>query len=394
MAIGKWFNWGKSKKSDVDKETSPNEAYQQDINAQQEIEKPFEEEETVTEESKDANEGPEGSPEDMEVPGDEEMPEPQEMETEPEEKPEKKQGFFDRLMNGLKKTRDSINTKIDQILTSFGKVDEELFEELEEVLITSDIGINASMDIISELKEKVKREKITEAGQVRKAIMEIISSRLSDENVGLKLDTKPSVIVVIGVNGVGKTTSIGKLAHMLKKQGKKVTVAAADTFRAAAIDQLEIWTKRAGADIVKHSEGSDPSAVIFDAIQHCKSKGSDILICDTAGRLHTKKNLMEELKKIFRVIKRELPDADIETLLVLDATTGQNAVQQAKTFSEVSQLSGLILTKLDGTAKGGIIVSIKSELNVPVKFIGVGEQMDDLQPFIPEKFVEALFGAE
>lgn len=394
MAIGKWFNWGKSKKSDVDKETSPNEAYQQDINAQQEIEKPFEEEETVTEESKDANEGPEGSPEDMEVPGDEEMPEPQEMETEPDEKPEKKQGFFDRLMNGLKKTRDSINTKIDQILTSFGKVDEELFEELEEVLITSDIGINASMDIISELKEKVKREKITEAGQVRKAIMEIISSRLSDENVGLKLDTKPSVIVVIGVNGVGKTTSIGKLAHMLKKQGKKVTVAAADTFRAAAIDQLEIWTKRAGADIVKHSEGSDPSAVIFDAIQHCKSKGSDILICDTAGRLHTKKNLMEELKKIFRVIKRELPDADIETLLVLDATTGQNAVQQAKTFSEVSQLSGLILTKLDGTAKGGIIVSIKSELNVPVKFIGVGEQMDDLQPFIPEKFVEALFGAE
>ncbi|MCX7773984.1 MAG: signal recognition particle-docking protein FtsY, partial [Clostridia bacterium] len=229
---------------------------------------------------------------------------------------------------------------------------------------------------------------------VRQAIKEIISDKLRDEDVGLKLNTKPSVIVIIGVNGVGKTTSIGKISHYLKSTGKKVTVAAADTFRAAAIDQLEIWTKRAGVDLVKHTEGADPSAVIYDAIQHCKSKGSDVLICDTAGRLHTKKNLMEELKKIFRIINRELPEADIEALLVLDATTGQNAVSQAKTFSEVSELSGLILTKLDGTAKGGIVVSIKSELNIPVKFIGVGEKMDDLQPFQPMEFVEALFGGD
>ena len=306
----------------------------------------------------------------------------------------KKPGFFDKLKDGLKKTRDSITLRIDQVLVSFGKVDEELFDELEEILITSDIGMETSLKIIEELKEKVKKEKITDSKGVRQAIKEIISSKLVDEDVGLKLSKKPSVIVIIGVNGVGKTTSIGKISHYLKEKGKKVTVAAADTFRAAAIDQLEIWTKRAGVEIVKHTEGADPSAVIYDAVQHCKSKGSDVLICDTAGRLHTKKNLMEELKKIFRIINRELPDADVETLLVLDATTGQNAVSQAKTFSEVSQLSGLILTKLDGTAKGGIIVSIKSELNIPVKFIGVGEQMDDLQPFNPSEFVEALFGVD
>lgn len=301
-------------------------------------------------------------------------------------------GLFDKLKDGLKKTRESITHRIDQVLVSFGKVDEELFEELEEVLITSDVGLETSTAIIEELRQKVKKEKITDAAGVRHAIKEIISGRLSDEGAELKLTTKPSVIVIIGVNGVGKTTSIGKIAHMLKQRGKKVVVAAADTFRAAAIDQLEIWTKRAGVDIIKHNEGADPAAVIYDAVQSVKSKNVDVLICDTAGRLHTKKNLMEELKKLFRIINRELPDADVETLLVLDATTGQNAVSQAKTFSEVSQLSGLILTKLDGTAKGGIVISIKSELDIPVKFIGVGEQMDDLQPFRPQDFADALMG--
>ncbi len=301
-------------------------------------------------------------------------------------------GVFDKLKNGLKKTRESIANRIDQVLVSFGKVDEELFEELEEILITSDVGVETSVGIIDQLRAMVKKEKITTAEGVREAIRQIISEKLSHEQTGLNLSTRPSVIVVIGVNGVGKTTSIGKIAHMLKLQGKKVLVAAADTFRAAAIDQLEVWTNRAGVGLVKHSEGADPSAVIFDAIQSARSKDVDVLICDTAGRLHTKKNLMEELKKLFRIINRELPQADVETLLVLDATTGQNAVSQAKTFSEVSQLTGLILTKLDGTAKGGIILSIKDELNVPVKFVGVGEQMDDLQPFIPQDFAEALMG--
>ncbi len=301
-------------------------------------------------------------------------------------------GLFDKLKDGLKKTRESITHRIDQVLVSFGKVDEELFEELEEILITSDVGLETSTAIIEELRQKVKKEKITDAAGVRHAIKEIISGRLSDEDAELKLTTKPSVIVIIGVNGVGKTTSIGKIAHMLKQRGKKVVVAAADTFRAAAIDQLEIWTKRAGVDIIKHNEGADPAAVIYDAVQSVKSKNVDVLICDTAGRLHTKKNLMEELKKLFRIINRELPDAAVETLLVLDATTGQNAVSQAKTFSEVSQLTGLILTKLDGTAKGGIVISIKSELDIPVKFIGVGEQMDDLQPFRPQDFADALMG--
>ncbi|NLW02081.1 MAG: signal recognition particle-docking protein FtsY [Clostridiaceae bacterium] len=305
---------------------------------------------------------------------------------------EESMGVFDKLKNGLKKTRESISKKIDQVLTSLGKVDEELFEELEEILITSDVGVETSVGIIDRLRDKVKKEKITTTEGVREAIKSIISERLSHEQAGLDLSTKPSVIVVIGVNGVGKTTSIGKIAHMLRMQGKKVLVAAADTFRAAAIDQLEIWAKRAGAGLIKHSEGSDPSAVVFDAIQSAKSRDADVLICDTAGRLHTKKNLMEELKKLFRIINRELPGAAVETLLVLDATTGQNAVSQAKTFSEVSQLTGLILTKLDGTAKGGIILSIKDELNVPVKFVGVGEQMDDLQPFVPQDFAEALLG--
>lgn len=299
--------------------------------------------------------------------------------------------LFEKLKNGLKKTRESITQKIDQLLVSMGKIDEELFEELEEILITSDVGVETTLKIIGDLKQRVKNEKVTDPKQVKELLKEEIAGILDSGDAGLKLDTKPSVIVVVGVNGVGKTTSIGKICNLLKMQGKKVIVAAGDTFRAAAIDQLEIWANRAGVDIIKHTEGSDPSAVIFDAIQAAKARGFDVVVCDTAGRLHTKKNLMEELKKIFRVINRELPGADIETLLVLDATTGQNAVSQAKTFAEATGVTGLVLTKLDGTAKGGIIVSIKSELDIPVKFIGVGEKIDDLQPFDAKSFADALF---
>jgi len=299
--------------------------------------------------------------------------------------------FFDKLKSGLKKTRDNISKRIDGLLVSFGKINEELFDELEEILITSDIGVETSLRIIEEIKLKVKKEKITDAVQVKNILKEELVKILGKEKPIMKLDTKPSVIVVLGVNGAGKTTSIGKICNILKQQGKRVLVAAADTFRAAAIDQLEIWAKRAEVDIIKHKEGSDPSAVVYDAIAAAKARDFDIIVCDTAGRLHTKKNLMEELKKIFRIIKRELPDADMETLLVLDATTGQNAVSQAKNFTEASGVTGLVLTKLDGTAKGGVVLSIKAELGIPVKFIGVGEQIDDLQPFNPVEFADALF---
>ncbi len=300
-------------------------------------------------------------------------------------------GFFDRLKDGLQKTRKSITEKIDQVLVSFGKVDEELFDELEEILITSDIGIETTMKIIENLKEKVKERKVIDPMQVKELLKEELQEILERGGNNLKLDTRPSVIIVIGVNGVGKTTSIGKIANLYKSQGKKVLLAAGDTFRAAAIDQLEIWAKRVGTEIIFQKEGSDPAAVIFDAAQAAKSRKADILICDTAGRLHTKKNLMEELKKVSRVLDRELPEADRETLLVLDATTGQNAISQAKTFSETTDITGIVLTKLDGTAKGGIVVAIKSELDIPVKLIGVGEQIDDLQKFDAKEFVDALF---
>lgn len=302
-------------------------------------------------------------------------------------------GFFDKLKEGLKKTRDSISTKIDEVLVSFGVIDDELFEELEEILITSDVGVESSMRIIEDLKEKVKKNKVTQPQKVKDLLKEELSEILTDNNSEINLSTTPSVIMVIGVNGVGKTTSIGKMAYQYRKQGKKVLVAAADTFRAAAIDQLEIWANRADVDIIKHDEGADPAAVIFDAAQAAKARNVDILICDTAGRLHNKKNLMEELKKVTRVLDRELPNASKETLLVLDATTGQNAVSQAKTFKETAGITGIILTKLDGTAKGGIVISVKAELDVPVKLIGVGEKMEDLQPFNAEDFVNALFEA-
>ncbi len=308
----------------------------------------------------------------------------------PEEQPEHKMGFFEKLKNGLKKTKDGFLSKIELLMNSFTKIDEDFFEELEEMLILSDIGAETSMDICDKLRAAVKRTGATDPNDVKQLLKDIISEMLTGGNE-LDLSSKPSVIMVIGVNGAGKTTTIGKLSANLKAQGKKVVVAAADTFRAAAIDQLNVWTDRAGVDIVKHSEGSDPAAVVFDAICAAKARNADVVLCDTAGRLHNKKHLMEELKKIARVITRELPDARIETLLVLDATTGQNAVNQAKLFSETADITGIALTKLDGTAKGGIIIPIKNELGIPVKLVGVGEKIDDLQPFIPEDYVNALF---
>ena len=300
-------------------------------------------------------------------------------------------GFFDRLKDGLSKTRKGITEKIDQVLISFGKIDDELFDELEEALITSDIGISTALRVIAGLKRKVKDGKVTDPQKVKTLLKEELLEILGDEASSLDIEPSPAVIMVIGVNGVGKTTSIGKIANMLKKDGKKVMIAAADTFRAAAIDQLEIWSDRVGVELIKQEEGSDPAAVIYDAVQAARARKADVLICDTAGRLHTKKNLMEELRKISRIIDREMPNAKRENLLVLDATTGQNAVSQAKTFSEVTDISGIVLTKLDGTAKGGIVIAIKSELDIPVKLIGVGEQLDDLQPFNSKDFVEALF---
>ena len=299
-------------------------------------------------------------------------------------------GFFSKISEGLKKTRDSMRQRIDQVVKSFAKIDEELFEELEETLVMSDVGVVTAQHICERLRERVKAEGVTDAAQVREMIKEIVTEMLSGGEA-LKIDTQPSVVLVIGVNGAGKTTMIGKLAHILKGQGKKVLVAAADTFRAAAIDQLEVWTQRAGVEIIKTSEGSDPASVVYDAIAAGKARKSDVILVDTAGRLHNKKNLMDELAKIHRIIRRELPDSDLETLLVLDGTTGQNAISQARLFSEATDITGIVLTKLDGTAKGGVVIGIREELKIPVKYIGVGEQIEDLQPFDAKAFADALF---
>lgn len=299
-------------------------------------------------------------------------------------------GFFDKLKQGLGKTRESLNEKINGVFSSFRKVDEELLEELEEVLIMSDIGVDTSFSIIQQLREKIKKENMTEEPEVKKALKQIMQEILDVEKPELNLTSKPSVILVVGVNGVGKTTSIGKIANRLKKDGKKIVLAAADTFRAAAVEQLEIWAKRADVDIVKKEEGADPAAVVFDAINYAKQQNADVLICDTAGRLHNKQYLMDELSKINKVIEKELPDAAKEVLLVLDGTTGQNAIMQVKAFKETVDLTGIVLTKLDGTAKGGVVLGIVQENKIPVKFIGVGEKIDDMEVFNSQEFLDAI----
>lgn len=299
-------------------------------------------------------------------------------------------GFFDKLKDGLSKTKSSFDDKINDVFSNFRKVDEELLEELEEVLIMSDIGIETSIDIISVLRDRIKKEGIKDSEAVKDALRHEITRILSESDNELKLETIPSVILVVGVNGVGKTTSIGKIANNLRKEGKKVVIAAADTFRAAAVEQLEIWASRANCDIVKKNEGTDPASVVFDAIKIAKENKADVLICDTAGRLHNKKYLMDELLKIEKVIEKEFPNSSKEILLVLDATTGQNAIQQVKAFKEVTPLTGIILTKLDGTAKGGVVIGIVNENKIPVKFIGIGEQIDDMEKFNAEDFAKAI----
>ena len=299
-------------------------------------------------------------------------------------------GFFNKIKEGLKKTRNAVVGQIDSMLKSFKKIDDELFEELEELLVMGDVGVHTAEKICDELKDRVKKEGIKNPEEINRLLEEIVSEMLKGGEE-LDISTSPSIILVIGVNGVGKTTTIGKLANSLSKQGKKVILAAADTFRAAAIEQLDIWAQRSGCEIIKQNEGSDPAAVVFDAISAAKARNADVIICDTAGRLHNKKHLMDELAKINRVIDRELPDAAKEKLLVLDATTGQNAVNQAEQFRQATGITGIVLTKLDGTAKGGVVLAIKDGLGIPVKYIGVGEQIDDLQPFNSDDFAKALF---
>ncbi len=299
-------------------------------------------------------------------------------------------GFFSKISEGLKKTRDSLNNAVSGMLAGFRKVDEELFEELEEILVMSDIGVATAQKLCDELRDEVKLQKIEDPAAIKSLLEEKVAALLAGSE-GLRLDTKPSVILVIGVNGAGKTTTIGKMAASLKAQGKRVILGAADTFRAAAIEQLGVWAERAGVEMIRGNEGGDPASVVFDTIAAARARGADVILCDTAGRLHNKKNLMEELAKISRIIRRELPDASVETLLVLDATTGQNAVNQAREFQTAADITGIVLTKLDGTARGGVVLSIYDELGIPVKFIGVGEQIDDLQPFDPEAFARAMF---
>lgn len=299
-------------------------------------------------------------------------------------------GFFDKLKNGLNKTKKSFDEKINNVFSNFRKVDEEFWDELEEILIMSDIGMDTSIKIIGNLRERIKKEKIQDETEVKQALREEMQKILDVTDISLHLNTKPSVILVIGVNGVGKTTSIGKIASRLSRDGKKVVVAAADTFRAAAVEQLEIWAKRSGADIVKRDEGVDPASVVYDALKITREKNADVLIVDTAGRLHNKKYLMDELNKIQKVINKEMPEADKEVLLVIDGTTGQNAISQVKAFKEEADITGLVLTKLDGTAKGGVVIGIVEENKIPVKFIGVGEQIDDMEIFNSEEFVKAI----
>lgn len=307
---------------------------------------------------------------------------------------EEKKGFFSRLVKGLSKTRDNIVSGIDAIFSGFSSIDDDFYEEIEEILIMGDLGVNATMEIIDNLKAKVKEEHIKEPAACKELLINSIKEQMNVGETAYRFEEEKSVVLVIGVNGVGKTTSVGKLAGKLKEQGKKVVLAAADTFRAAAGEQLCEWANRAGVDMIGGQEGADPGAVVYDAVAAAKARNADVLLCDTAGRLHNKKNLMEELKKIHRILEKEYPEAYRETLVVLDGTTGQNALAQAKQFSEVADITGIILTKMDGTAKGGIAVAIQSELGIPVKYIGVGETIDDLQKFDSEQFVNALFAAQ
>lgn len=302
-------------------------------------------------------------------------------------------GFFEKISKGLKKTKDSMFGQMKEAFSSFKKIDEDLFMELEDILIMADVGVHTTTKIVELLREKVKKQRVSDPEQVLSLLKETMAEMM-EEDEPLKLSTKPSVILVIGVNGVGKTTTIGKMAHHFKAEGKSVLLAAADTFRAAAIEQLDVWAKRTDCPMIKHAPGADPAAVVFDAMSAAKARGVELVICDTAGRLHNKKNLMDELSKISRVIQKEGENCDIEVFLVLDATTGQNAVTQARQFKEAADITGIVLTKLDGTAKGGVVIAIKEELDVPVRFVGVGEQMDDLQPFDSRQFVDALFDGE
>lgn len=313
-------------------------------------------------------------------------------EVESEEVLEKKVNLFDRLKEGLTKAKQGITDRIDDVLKSYTKVDEDLLEELEEILITADVGVNTTMNIIDSLRNNIKSKGITDPLAVREELKLIVEEILTNENSKLDVETSPTIILMVGVNGVGKTTTIGKLANRYKQEGKKVLLAAGDTFRAAAIEQLEVWSTRSNVDIIKHQEGADPGAVIFDAIKAAKARKVDLLICDTAGRLHNKTNLMNELGKVFKIVDKEFKEAKKEVLLVVDATTGQNAVSQAKTFKEVADITGIVLTKLDGTAKGGVVLAVKSEVDVPVKLIGVGEKVEDLQDFDAKAFSDALFG--
>ena len=376
------------KQEEIINEKSQDEEKAVDVVAEEkELETSDEEIEEIKEESEEAQQSQEIE-EDIEQ-EDEFVEEIEETET-IEEKP-KKVSLFDRLKQGLTKAKQGITDRVDEVLKAYTKVDEELLEDLEEVLITADVGVNTTMDIIEKLEDAIRRKKITDPQDVREELKLIIEDILSKDDTKLDASHSPTIILMVGVNGVGKTTTIGKLAHRYKSEGKKVLLAAGDTFRAAAIDQLEVWANRCNVDIIKHQEGADPGAVIFDAIKASKSRGVDVLICDTAGRLHNKSNLMNELGKVFKIVDREYPEAKKEVLLVVDATTGQNAVSQAKSFKEVCDITGLALTKLDGTAKGGVILAVKSEVDVPVKLIGVGEKMEDLQDFDSKSFVDALF---
>ena len=349
--------------------------------------------EGITEEEKEEEEAVESEVEEetIEEESNEEVKEEQLTEEIVEEPKEAKVSLFERLKQGLSKAKQGITDRVDQVLKSYTKVDDELIEEIEEIIITADVGVETTMDIIDKLTDAIKTKKITDPKDVKGELKLIIEEILTNDNSTLDVSHSPSIIVMVGVNGVGKTTTIGKLAARYKKEGKKVLIAAGDTFRAAAIDQLEVWANRSGVDIIKHQEGADPGAVIFDSIKAAKARNTDLLICDTAGRLHNKSNLMNELSKVFKIIDREYPEAKREVLLVVDATTGQNAVSQAKSFKQVCDITGIVLTKLDGTAKGGVVLAVKSEVDVPVKLIGVGEKMEDLQDFDAKAFSEALF---